>query len=73
MKSPAPVNVIGTWLYFNGTIGAVGKRLAASPDVAGSNPIRNKYLCGLQVVVLGLAVCVLMFVNASTIQVNSLG
>ena len=58
------------------TVGAEVNRPTAALRVAGSIPVRNKYLYGLWIAVPGLAVCVCdfsMFVNAPTKQELFLG
>ena len=53
----------------DGMVGAVAERSTAALRVAGSNPARNKYLYGLQVLFHAICVCdFFMFVNAPTIQ-----
>ena len=62
---------VGSFIFFDDTAGVVVERPTAALCVAGSIPVRNTYLYGLQAVVLGLAVCVCvfsMFVNAPMIH-----
>ena len=59
-----------TFFLIDETVVAVAVRSTAALRVAGWIPARNKYLYGLQVVVLGLAVCVcdFLFLKAPPIQ-----
>lgn len=47
-----------TILFIDGTVGAVVGQLTAALHFTGWTPAQNKYLVALQIVVLGLIVCV---------------